>query len=257
MRYYDYAINENGNILSFGTSPADYSTDVLKNRAVRFILDQAGSNQAFFLYVASKAAHAEGKHAIPSRNYEQALADVTLPKGPAFNEENVRHKSLKPPRLSEEATRELGTAYRAALQSLQSVDDLVEALVGALKSAGKLDDTVIIYTSDNGYLFGEHRMIGKSAAYEESIRVPLLLRGPDIPANETRSQLVDNLDVVATIVDLARREPSIALDGRSFCLSFRIRTPHGGRRFCSRARKPLPGSNEALQWRPHLDAKIR
>jgi arylsulfatase A-like enzyme len=86
---------------------------------------------------------------------------------------------------------------------------------GGWESFGKLDETVIIYTSDNGYLFGEHRMIGKSAAYDESIRVPLLMRGPGIPANQTQSQLVDNLDVVATIVQLAQARPGVVLDGRS------------------------------------------
>ena len=74
---------------------------------------------------------------------------------------------------------------------------------------------MIIYTSDNGFLFGEHRLIGKSAAYEESIKVPLLMRGPGIPAGETRAQLVSNLDVVATIVDLAHAHPDLPLDGRS------------------------------------------
>jgi arylsulfatase A-like enzyme len=74
---------------------------------------------------------------------------------------------------------------------------------------------VIIFTSDNGYMFGERGIIGKAAAYEESIKIPLLMRGPSIPKNETRVQLVNNLDVTATIVDLAGASPSLTLDGRS------------------------------------------
>ena len=209
VRYYDYSINENGRILSFGHSPGDYSTDVLKDRAVRFIAEQSGSEQPFFLFIAPKASHAEGSHAISSPKYEQAFQEVKLPIGPAFNEKNVSHKAIKAPRIKEEGRQELEWSYRAAIQSLQSVDDLVEAVVAALGSAGKLDHTAIIYTSDNGYLFGEHRLIGKSVAYEESIKVPLVMRGPGIPANATRSQLVDNLDVVATIVDLARAKPRL------------------------------------------------
>ena len=115
---------------------------------------------------------------------------------------------MKAPHLKQKRQDELTLAYRASLQSLQSVDDLVADVVGALKRTGQLDHTVIIYTSDNGFLFGEHRLIGKAAAYEESIKVPLLMRGPGIPAGERRAQLVSNLDVVATIVDLPTPTPA-------------------------------------------------
>src|SRR5262249_31076976 len=81
--------------------------------------------------------------------------------------------------------------------------------------SGKLDDTLIVYTSDNGFLFGEHRLIGKSAGYEESLKVPLIMRGPGIPKNETRAGLVNNLDVAATIAGLPRAAPRYALDGKS------------------------------------------
>jgi arylsulfatase A-like enzyme len=110
---------------------------------------------------------------------------------------------------------ELELNYRAELQSLQSVDDLVEEITNALNSAGKIDNTVIIYTSDNGSLFGDHRMIGKTSAYEGSIKVPLVIRGPGIPENEMRRQLVNNLDVVALIVELTGATPGLTLDGRS------------------------------------------
>ena len=95
------------------------------------------------------------------------------------------------------------------------MDDLVAAVVGALKETGKLDNTVVIYTSDNGFLFGDHRLVGKTAAYEGSIKVPLLMRGPGIPEDQTRDQLVNNLDVTATIVDLAGAKPGVPLDGKS------------------------------------------
>ena len=77
--------------------------------------------------------------------------------------------------------------YRAELQSLESVDDLVENVVNALRSAGKLDNTVIFYTSDNGFMYGDHEMSGKNSYWEGSIRVPLVIRGPGIPENATRS----------------------------------------------------------------------
>jgi arylsulfatase A-like enzyme len=215
VRYYDYWINENGNILSFDHRPSDYSTDVLAERAVRFINDEAASRAPFFMFIAPKAAHAQGARAIPSPKYEQAFNDVRLPENPAFNERDLHRKALKAPRVGVKTKADLELSYRAELQSLQSVDDLVAAVVDALRDTNKLDNTVLIYTSDNGFLFGDHRLIGKTAAYEGSIKVPLLMRGPGIPERETRDQLVNNLDLVATILDLAGAKPGVPLDGKS------------------------------------------
>jgi N-acetylglucosamine-6-sulfatase len=213
VRYFDYSINENGTILDFGHRARDYSTDVLKERAVRFIAEQSGTAAPFFMLIATKAVHAQGERAIPAPRHEHALENVRLPTDPAFNQQEPSKQVMRAPRVKDEAALEQN--YRAELQSLQSVDDLVEAVVSALQSAGKLDDTLIIYTSDNGFLFGAHRLVGKVALYEGSIRVPLVIRGPDIPQGGTREQLVSNLDVVATIEDLALAAPGVAPDGRS------------------------------------------
>ena len=212
-KYYDYSINDNGKMLSFGGAPSDYSTDVLRERAVRFIQDQSASPAPFFLYVAPKSVHAEGPRAIPSPQYKDVLSHVRLPQSPAFNEEDLRRKAR--PRVVNATKEDLEKTYRAALRSLQSVDDLVAAVMATLKDTGKLDNTVVIYTSDNGFLFGDHRLVGKTAAYEGSIKVPLLMRGPGIPEHQTRDQLVSNLDVTATIVDLAGAKPGVPLDGKS------------------------------------------
>ena len=215
VRYFDYSINDNGAILDFGHRPSDYSTDVLKDRAVRFIADQSGTAAPFFMLIAPKAVHAQGERAIPSPRYEHTFEDVRLPTSPAFNEQDLSKKAIRAPRLREETKAKLEKNYRAELQSLQSVDDLVEAVVSALQSAGKLDDTVIVYTSDNGFLYGDHRLTGKAAPYEGSIKVPLIVRGPGIPQNETRDQLVNNLDVAAAIEAFADAAPGLAPDGRS------------------------------------------
>jgi N-acetylglucosamine-6-sulfatase len=211
-RYYDYAINENESIKKFGSSPGDYSTGVLRDRAVRFIKDQAGAPDPFFMMVATKAAHSQGKCAIPAPQHADAFKEVRLPFETAGEKKGSATDSKS---AHGESKAELEKCYRAELQSLQSVDDLVASVVDALQSAGKLDDTVIIYTSDNGFLFGQHGLMGKSAPFEEAIRVPLVMRGPGIPENETRGQLVNNLDVVATIVQLAGASRAVALDGRS------------------------------------------
>ncbi len=102
VKYFDYAINENGTIRNFDHAPGDYSTDVFKDRAVRFIADEAKAADPFFMLIATKAVHTQGKTALPAPKYQHALSDVTLPTGPAFNEQNVSGKGLRYPRLTEE-----------------------------------------------------------------------------------------------------------------------------------------------------------
>jgi arylsulfatase A-like enzyme len=211
VRYYNYSINEDGKRIKFGQQASDYSTDVLKERAVRFIESQSGKADPFFMLIVPKAVHGQGDEgkaehaAIPSPKYKDAFMDVKLPRGPAFN--NPPSTRLDPVRLERE--------YRAELQALQSVDELVEAVVNALRSAGVLDNTIIIYTSDNGFLFGDHGRRAKGVFFEGAIRVPLIIRGPGIPEKQKRDQLVNNLDVVATIEQLAGLTPRLAPDGRT------------------------------------------
>ena len=216
--YYDYSINENGKLINFGHQPADYSTDVLNDRAVRFIKDQAGSTAPFFMLITPRAPHKQGEAAIPSPIYAAAFADTKLPMTPAFNEADVSDKPpnvVKRPSLDDAAINHIEASYRAQLKSLQSVDDLVGAVVDELRNAGKLENTVIIYTSDNGFEYGNHRLVGKNSVYEASIKVPLVVKGPGVPQNETRSQLVNNLDVVATIEEIAGLAPGMVPDGHS------------------------------------------
>jgi arylsulfatase A-like enzyme len=85
-KYYNYSINVNGKTLHFGRAPADYSTDVLKQRAVQFIRDQSANSGPFFLYVCPKAAHAQGAKPIPSPQYQELFKKIPLPKSPAYKE---------------------------------------------------------------------------------------------------------------------------------------------------------------------------
>ncbi len=221
-RYYDYSVNENGTLINFGHEASDYATDVVKDRAVRFIKNQAGSTSPFFMLVATKAPHGQGDEgekgpAIAAPKYEHAFMDVTIPRNPAFYEFDVTDKepSFRQTPVVVGRRGNLETEYRKELQSLQSVDDLVEAVVTMLRDTGKLDNTLIVYTSDNGFLFGQHGLSGKASPYEGSIRVPLVIRGPGVPENQKRSQLVNNLDIVATIEDLAGTKPGLACDGHT------------------------------------------
>jgi len=109
----------------------------------------------------------------------------------------------------------------ATCRSLLGVDDAVMSIFDELSLSGRLDDTYVILTSDNGYSFGEHRLYGKGHLYEESVRVPLLVRGPDVVAGP-QSRLTSNIDLTPTILDWASvAAPAGYLDGTSFADNLR------------------------------------
>ena len=99
---------------------------------------------------------------------------------------------------------------------MQALDDLVEGVVNKLKSAGVLNNTYIFFTSDNGFEMGEHRIFdAKRQPYEESIHVPLLVRGPEVAAGLTTANLALNTDIFPTFTDLAGIQTPSYVDGRS------------------------------------------
>jgi N-acetylglucosamine-6-sulfatase len=222
-RMYNYTINDNGSLVTYGEAEADYQTDVLADRAVETI-NQAAPNQPFFLSIAPVPPHYElfptGFSAPrPAPRHEGAFNDRPLPRPPSFNEANVSDKPLfirNLPRLTSSEIQTITTTYRARLASLLAVDDLVERVVNALADAGVLNNTVLFFTSDNGWMQGEHRIReGKIFAYEESSHVPLLIRGDGFPPGATRNQFVGNIDLAPTIVDLTDASPRRVMDGRS------------------------------------------
>jgi arylsulfatase A-like enzyme len=107
--------------------------------------------------------------------------------------------------------------YRRRLRSLQAVDDLLATLVTELQNAGQLGRTYLFFTSDNGFHMGEHRLLpGKNTAYEEDIRVPMLVRGPGVPAGRVVPHMALNIDIAPTFADLAGVAVPGWVDGRSF-----------------------------------------
>ncbi len=154
----------------------------------------------------------------PPPRYAHAFDHAPLPKPPNFNEADVSDKPeviRRRPRLTQQQIADIRRKFRCELESLLAVDDGVKKVVNALKAKGALDDTLLIYTSDNGFFHGEHRMTGKTKVYEESIRVPLQMRGPGIPKGVTIDPLVVNADLAPTIVDAANARSGLPMDGRS------------------------------------------
>jgi N-acetylglucosamine-6-sulfatase len=107
--------------------------------------------------------------------------------------------------------------YRDRLRTMAAVGEMTGGLLRSLEETGKLDNTYLVLTSDNGYHMGHHRLeLGKQAPYEEDIRVPLMIRGPGVPAGSSRDEMVLNNDFAPTFADLAGLPPPASVDGRSF-----------------------------------------
>lgn len=233
---YDYTVDFNGRVKSYGHSARDYQTDVLVRQSLRFISQSSKRRKPFFLMLGTVAPHVDGQRRGASRNplaaprYDSRFEHAQLPRPPAFNERDVSDKPrfIRRPRLSHARKLEIRALYRSRLRSLLSVDDAVRNIVRRLKRTHELDDTVLIFTSDNGFLLGEHRLTGKALAYDESIGVPLLIRGPGLPRGQRRRQIVGNIDLAPTILDLAGA-PRAHMDGSSLLPLIRHRRRDGRR----------------------------
>ncbi|RIK59072.1 hypothetical protein DCC62_28985, partial [candidate division KSB1 bacterium] len=120
------------------------------------------------------------------------------------------------PLLTATAIAGIDTLFRKRLQSLLAVDDMIKSLVDTLSAYNELENTYFFFTSDNGYHFGEHRRrMNKNTAYEESIRVPLIVRGPGVAAGRVLDHLVMNIDLGPTFAELAGATAPDFVDGRS------------------------------------------
>ena len=214
---YGYRVNHNGVLRLFGTAPQHYSNDVVSDAAADFIARRVGSDRPFYLTVSPFAPH---HPFVPAPRHADLFANAIYPKGPGFNEADVSDKPFQPPPLTTEDIAVIDQIYRQRLRAVQSIDEMVARLVNQLRAAGELGNTVIAFTSDNGFHLGEHRLGrgtgAKFTAYEEDIRVPLVIRGPRIPAGAFRGALVGNVDVPVSFAEVAGVLPPSFVDGRSF-----------------------------------------
>lgn len=210
---YGYTLSTNGGLATYGSAPSDYQTDVLAGRARSFLRGAARTpGRPFFLTFAPVAPHEDStlgpnapSNPVPAPRYQSAFAHRPLPRPPSFNEPGVGDKPriIRRPPLTGPEIGSIRSAYRSRLESLLSVDDAVRGIVATLRRTGELANTLILYTSDNGLLLGEHRLRGKNLPYEESVGVPLIVRGPGLPRGVRRSQLTGNIDLAPTILEAA------------------------------------------------------
>jgi len=213
--YFDYQINENGKVVFYGADSTDYETDVLSRKATEFIR-QNPSDTPFFIYLAPFAPHSP---TIPAPRHASEFDSANAPHPPSFNEEDVTDKPQwvqKLPLLTNSVIGEIDAHYRNSLRSLLAVDEMIQSIIDTLRSANQLDNTYIFYTSDHGFHKGEHRLPnGKQTPYEETVRVPLIVRGPGVPAAQALGHLTSNTDLAPTFLELAGTGTSALVDGRS------------------------------------------
>jgi N-acetylglucosamine-6-sulfatase len=233
-RYYGYTFNDNGKLTTVCArrEPTCYQTDVLRDRAHELVRRRAPQAQPFFLWVAFLADHGGAPRdpddprglgtPSPAPRHRNALAEQPLPMPPSFNEADVSDKPAgirRRPLLRPRQIAAIRENWQQRRETLLAVDEAVTSIVDTLRQAGELDDTLILFTSDNGFFHGEHRVrAGKVLLYEPSIHLPLLMRWTGnraLPRGVHRSQLVGNIDDAATILDAADARPGRVLDGAS------------------------------------------
>jgi N-acetylglucosamine-6-sulfatase len=211
--YFEYALTVDGTVERVGYAAEDYSTDLLAARTEEFIRSTDGP---VFAVYAPPAPHAP---AIPSPEDDGLFADLLPWRPPSFDEPDVSDKpahvrAMTP--FGPDRTEQLDTLRINQYRTLQAVDRAVGRLLGALEDTGRLEDALVIFTSDNGLLWGEHRWVKKEVPYEEAIRVPLVIRADRIGAalGRTDPHLVANIDLAPTIA-AAAGVPLPGVDGRS------------------------------------------
>lgn len=246
--YYGYELNDNGSVDGpfgdpgswetreygerddFGCptaplngKPCFYETDVL-SRIASEELAGTPAERPFYLQLDYTAPHGDFRRPAgpePPTRYYGLFEGAPLPDDGAegFNEGNVNDKPRfirEAPFLSPTEIHAYHVYYDMALASLRGVDDGVRQIVETLGAMHRLRNTYVIFTSDNGFFYGQHRLVGgKFLAYEPATHLPLLIRGPGIAPGSETGELASTIDIAPTILELAGAEPDKSVDGRS------------------------------------------
>jgi arylsulfatase A-like enzyme len=211
--YYDPDLDVNGT----WSKHTGYSTYLFRDYVIQFLEEASNQRKPFLLIYAPNASHAPFT---PAQEDVNLFTDLPPHRPENFNEEDVSDKPLSIANqniLSAEDIQGLENTRRRQILTLVALDRTIPDIINKLEEIGELDNTVIIYLSDNGKHWGEHRMTSKSTAYEESVRVPFALRYPDlvpVPYVDTEN-LVANIDIAPTIYELSETRMPDAVDGLS------------------------------------------
>ncbi|MBO2455732.1 sulfatase [Actinomadura barringtoniae] len=226
----DYHLVEQGFSIPYGHGPADHLDDVLARRANSFVHDSP-RDKPFFLYLAPLAPHLPAPSAA---RHTAAFKNVKAPRPPSFNKAGtfkeprwLRNK----PKLCKKDIKRIDGIYRDRLRSMLSVNDMVGSLMKTLRDTQRLQNTYVIFTSDNGFHLGEHRLPpGKTTPYEEDIRIPFVIRGPGIPAGRSVNALAGTVDLAPTIAAIGGAKTPSFTEGRSLLPVLKGHTPGNWRK---------------------------
>lgn len=221
---FNYDLNENGKAVHYGHVPKDYLTDVVAGKARSFIDSAAADHKPFMLELATFAPHGPST---PAPRDAHSFPDLKAPRTAAYDTPSTPtpkwQSGLTP--LSTKDQRSIDQKFAKRVRSVQAVDDMIASVRAELSAKGLADDTYIVFSSDNGFHMGEHRLRpGKQTAYDTDIRVPLVVAGPKVPAGHDVSELAGNTDLSPTFQDLAGVGAPSTADGRSLAPLL-----HGGR----------------------------
>jgi N-acetylglucosamine-6-sulfatase len=221
---FDYALNENGTINSYGGptgacavtgKPDNYMVDVLAARGSTLIDAAALKGAPFAIEIATFAPHAPY---IPAERNACDFPSLTAPRDPSFDTPNINPPSWLTNRLPLRPTviERIDNSFRMRAQAVESVDKLIGDLEAELAAKGLAKNTYIVFSSDNGYHMGQHRLrSGKQTIFDTDIRVPLIVAGPGVPQGVVNRNVVENVDLYPTFVQLAGGGANAAVDGHS------------------------------------------
>ncbi len=226
----DYTLNVNGDRVK----QKGYITDELTDYAIDWLKQQKPSEKPFFLYLSHKAVHANftpadrHKGSLAGRSFERPFLDP-VPERSAHrprwlqDQRNSWHGADFP----YHSALDIEQYYRDYCETLRGVDDSIGRIMDQLRAMGIHDDTLVIYMSDNGFMFGEHGLIDKRVAYEASIRVPMVVQCPNLFKGGTVIEhVVANIDIAPTVMEAMGLKAPVHFDGQSFLpLLQGIKTP--------------------------------
>ncbi len=210
---YGYDLNENGLQHSYGHEPDDYLTQVLTRKATEFLYHSQYTGKPFALEVATFAPH---RPSVPARVDVGTFAGLAAPESKAFGTTPVDAPDWLAalPSLSPRDIAAIDEQFRLRVESVQAVDRMVGQIERTLAATGRLDNTYIVFSSDNGFHMGEHNLMpGKQTAYDTDIQVPLIVAGPGVPAGRTVNAMTSSIDLAPTFLQLADAQPTAAQDG--------------------------------------------
>ncbi|MBK9928077.1 MAG: sulfatase [Anaerolineales bacterium] len=210
--YYDPNLNINGK----WEKKTGYMTYLFEDYAKQYLDQATKQRKPFLLFFTPNAPHAPYT---PLKEDKELYPDLPPHRPPNFNEADNSDKPASiagKPLLSEGDITTIDNTRRRQILTLTALDRSIGAIMKKLEETGELDNTVVIFLSDNGMHWGEHRMNVKSTAYEEVVKVPFAIRYPAlIPTPYVENKIVANIDIAPTIYELSKTKPPKVMDGLS------------------------------------------